>query len=119
MRIPEQRAQRDAELAEAEDTQRAAISAFLRKALPGRTARQFAGIEASVAAIAAEVAALARAAGTPLKDRLQQLLVHQVATLRGILREEVTRLEERSAQRLAAMKAEAEKAAKVRVVALG
>jgi hypothetical protein len=114
MRIPEQRAQRDAELAAAEQAQRELISAFVQKALPARTAKQFAGIEASAARMGGEVAALSRAAQQPMKDRLQQLLVHQVAVLRGILLEEVARLEERSTQRLAALKADADEAAKVR-----
>jgi hypothetical protein len=64
--------------------------------------------------LAAAVDELQQATETPLAERLQALLVGQVASLQGIMRDEVRALEERSAERLLQAKSDAEAAAKVR-----
>jgi hypothetical protein len=76
--------------------------------------RQREALVSEVFQLTAAVEELQEASGMPLAERLQALLVGQVASLQGIMRDEVKALEERSAERLSQAKTEAEAAAKVR-----
>ena len=90
MKVPEQRRQRDGELAE----QQAALETALVALQPAATRRKLQALVEEAGRLEAAVSQLSTAAAAPLAARLQELAVRQVAHLRRIMSDEIRELEQ-------------------------
>lgn len=115
LRPADARDARESELREQQGALRDKAHELVATSASAAQARERGVLVAEVATLAAAVAELEEAQGLPLAERLQALLVGQVGSLQGIMRDEVAGMEARSAERLAAAKEDAEQAAKARV----
>jgi hypothetical protein len=108
-----ERGRRQAELNKERDTVVAELRKLLFSCTQADVVQRREQLGAEVYELTAAVDELQTAQQMPLAERLQALLVGQVASLQAIMRAEVSALEDRSAERLTKAKTDAEAAAKV------